>query len=82
MLAPERECKSALNGNWCVLFQIQQDVQVDAPQRDIHINCERMADLINEEVMSILDTMFWRGVANPQSGELQDCNDQIYDLVL
>jgi hypothetical protein len=63
-------------------FQIQQDVQVHAPQRDVHINCERMADLINEEVMSILDTMFWRGVANPQSGELQDCNDQIYDLVL
>ena len=28
----------------------------------------------------IFDYMFWRGVANPQSGELHDYNDQIYDL--
>ena len=36
--------------------------------------------VVSQEVMSIFDIMFWRGVANPQSGETSDCNDQIYDL--
>jgi len=36
--------------------------------------------MIDEETLSIFDIMFWRGVANPQSGETYDCNNQIYDL--
>ena len=36
--------------------------------------------MIDEETLSIFDIMFWRGVANPQSGETYDCTDQIYDL--
>ena len=36
--------------------------------------------VIDEETLSIFDIMFWRGVANPQSGETYDCNNQIYDL--
>ena len=62
------------NGNCDVFFpffQIQQnnlnneEAQI---QQDVEIDFERMADLINE------------AVSNPQSGELNDCSDQIYDL--
>ena len=41
---------------------------------------ERLADLIDEEVRPVFDIMFWRGIANPQSGEMYACNDQIYVL--
>ena len=75
------------------ITQIQQVIQIDF---------DRMADLIEEEVMSeltsdelqvpqtieidyqamsdLFNEMFWRGVSNPQSGNLDDCNNQIYDL--
>ena len=35
---------------------------------------------INTDVTAIYDIMFWRGVANPQSGETYDCKNEIYDL--
>ena len=50
----------------------------DQNQQSIEIDFNSF--FINEEVMSIFDTMFWRGVANPQSDETSDSNDQIYDL--
>ena len=53
-------------------FQIQHDIQM---------NVERMADLITEEIGSIFDIMFWRAIANPQSGVMDDCNDQIHELL-
>ena len=74
-----------MNGNCDVLFplfQIQQGNEEIKPQQDIEINFERLADLISADVISMLETMFWRGVSNPQSGpgELEDSSDQIYDL--
>ena len=38
-----------------------------------------MASLINE-AMAVFYITFWRGAANPQSGEINDCSDEIYDL--
>ena len=61
-------------------FQIQQSLQTKFDEQDFQINIDRMVDLIDEEIMSIFDIMFWRGIANPQSGELNDCNDRIHDL--
>ena len=68
-------------------MQPQHDIEIDneaneerQPQQDIEIDFERLAGLINQDVMSMLDIMFWRGVSNPQSGELEDSSDQIYDL--
>jgi len=86
-------------------FQIQQtNLNYEESQRQqvIEIDFDRMADLINEEIMSdlpeeetdgqqplvidyqnlsdLFNEMFWRGVANPQSGDLEDSNNQIYDL--
>ena len=70
----------ALLGNCDVCFQIQQSLQTKFDEQDFQINIDRMVDLIDEEIMSIFDIMFWRGIANPQSGELNDCTDQIHDL--
>jgi len=39
-----------------------------------------MVNPINADVIAIFDIMFWRGVANPQSGETYDCKNEIYDL--
>ena len=41
-----------------------------------------MVNPINADVLAIFDIiiMFWRGVANPQSGEMYDCKNEIYDL--
>ena len=69
-----------LLGNCDVCFQIQQSLQTKFDEQDFQINIDRMVDLIDEEIMSNFDIMFWRGIANPQSGELNDCNDQIHDL--
>ena len=98
-----------MDGNWNVLFppsfQIQQtNLNNEESQRQqvIEIDFNRMADLINEEIMSdlpeeetdgqqsfeidylnlsdLFNEMCWRGVANPQSGDLEDSNNQIYDL--
>ena len=77
----------------------REEIQI---QQVIHIDFDRLADLIEEEVMSeltsnelevpqtieidyqrlsdLFNEMFWRGVSNPQSGDLDDCNNQIYDL--
>jgi len=52
--------------------------QEDNNQQSIEIDFNSF--VVSQEVMSIFDIMFWRGVANPQSGEVADCNDQIYDL--
>ena len=52
--------------------------QEDNNQQSIEIDFNSF--VVSQEVMSIFDIMFWRGVANPQSGETADCNDQIYDL--
>ena len=41
-------------------------------QQEIEIEYPRLSDLFHE--------MFWRGVANSQSGDLEDSNNQIYDL--
>ena len=97
------------NGNKYVLFppffqttQINLTSEVTQIQQVIQIDFDRMADLIEEEVMSeltsdelqvpqtieidyqamseLFNEMFWRGVSNPQSGDLDDCNNQIYDL--
>ena len=35
------------------------------------------AALIDEQVMELFDIMFWRGIANPQSGQMDDCCGQI-----
>ena len=52
--------------------------QEDNNQQSIEIDFNSF--VVSQEVMSIFDKMFWRGVANPQSGETADCDDQIYDL--
>jgi len=63
-------------------FQIQQhylnneEVQT---QQEIEMDFKRMASLINE-VMYVLYITFWRGAANPQIVEINDCSDQFYDL--
>jgi len=36
----------------------------------------RMVNLINADVLAIFDII----VANPQSGEIYDCKNEIYDL--
>ena len=87
------------------LFQIHltnlnnEDTQ---SQQVIEFDFDRMADLINDEIISdvtdeetegqqeieieyprlsdLFNEMFWRGVANSQSGDLEDSNNQIYDL--
>ena len=51
--------------------QTQQEIEMDFKKR--------MASLINE-VMAVFYITFWRGAANPQSGEIIDCSDEIYDL--
>ena len=43
-------------------------------------NFNGMVNPINADVLAIFDRMFWRGVANPQSGEMYDCKNEIYDL--
>jgi len=45
--------------------------ELEVPQT-IEIDYQRLSNLFDE--------MFWRGVSNPQSGDLDDCNNQIYDL--
>jgi len=40
-------------------------------------------DILAEErqqMLELFDIMFWRGVANPQSGEFYDCSDEVYSL--
>ena len=51
----------------------------DENQQSIEMDLNNF--LINDDVRLIFDIMFWRGVANPQSGETYDCNDQLYDLL-
>ena len=51
--------------------QTQQEIEMDFKKR--------MASLINE-VMYVLYITFWRGAANPQIVEINDCSDQFYDL--
>jgi len=40
------------------------------------------AALIDEQVMEVFDIMFWRGIANPQSGQMDDCCGQTGELWL
>ena len=47
---------------------------------DIEYDSNGMVNPINADVIAIFDIMFWRGVANPQSGEMYDCKNEIYDL--
>ena len=36
--------------------------------QEVNINVDRMTVLINEELVSVWDIMFWRGTSNPQTG--------------
>ena len=49
-------------------------------QQECNINFNRLADLVNEELMSTWDTMFWRATSNPQSGERNDYRFETYTL--
>ena len=48
-------------------------------QQECNINFNRLADLVNEELMSTGDIMFWRA-SNPQSGERNDYTNETYTL--
>ena len=49
-------------------------------QQHFNINFDTLADLINEELVSAWDIMFWRGTSNPQSGEKYDYRNETYTL--
>jgi len=37
-------------------------------------------DQLQADTLQVFDIVFWKGIANPQSGVVNDCNDQINDL--
>ena len=39
-------------------------------------------DLCTAQPLSYINEIIWRNVANPQSGELRDYSDQMYELLL
>ena len=49
-------------------------------QQECNINFNRLADLVNEELMSTWDIMFWRATSNPQSGDKNDYSSETYTL--
>ena len=49
-------------------------------QQECNMNFDRLADLINEELVSEWDIMFWRITSNPQSGEKNDYSNETYTL--
>jgi len=52
-------------------------------QVSIFLNFQEGNDSLAEErqqMLELFDIMFWRGVANPQSGEFYDCSDEVYSL--
>ena len=49
-------------------------------QQECNMNFDRLADLVNEELMSAWDIMFWRATSNPQSGEKNDYSNETYTL--
>ena len=53
---------------------IQEELMAEEDQNQQSIEIDFNSFLINEEVMSIFDIMFWRGVSNPQSGETSNYN--------
>ena len=46
----------------------------------VNINFDKMVDLINEELVSAWDIMFWKRTSNPQSGEKYDHRNETYTL--
>ena len=49
-------------------------------QQHLDINFDKMFDLINEELVSAWDIMFWKRTSNPQSGEKYDHRNETYTL--
>ena len=49
-------------------------------QQECNMNFDRLADLVNEELMSAWDIMFWRATSNPQSGDKNDYSNETYTL--
>ena len=49
-------------------------------QQHPNINFDKMVDLINEELVSAWDIMFWKRTSNPQSGEKYDHRNETYTL--
>ena len=48
-------------------------------QQIFNIDLNRMSDMINEEI-SAWESMYWRGVSNPLSGEKYDYSNETYTL--
>ena len=49
-------------------------------QQHFNINFDTLADLINEELVSAWDIMFWKVTSNLQSGEKYDYRNETYTL--
>jgi len=47
-------------------------------QQHLNINFDTMVDLINKELVSAWDIMFWKRTSNPQSGEKYDLRNATY----
>jgi len=68
----------------CVFLLLFQSGKVASEesqnQQHLNINFDKMVDLINEELVSAGDIMFWKRTSNPQSGEKYDHRNQTYTL--